>query len=438
MTSSPRQSILFTSLLVVLAFLLADPLWSDDSPNHGVVVVGGRDLQAVLDRCEPYSLVQCNRNVQVTLSSPITVRKPLTLSGLNARLPEGLGQTSLVLVESEGVTVRDFALSGNANTVEQVNRAPLLVVSAGDFRVLNGVFRDSSKDGVMIDCAGPNGEERDVVGGVVRDVTGYNIIRDVVSISGGHDGSRIRNILVENVRCYGSKLRGPVEVSDGTDNITVRKVYAEDCAYAVDVQDHGRPRQVNSNVVIQDVYARSCSVAIRTANRPFGHHDLTIRDVTAESCKVALWVRNTNRLMVSNVRILGHGPGVPLTITDCDGVSLTEVAFFDAHPDDVAVRIQDCNDVRVHGVTYRGDTDLLSGVVHYRVASDEAFAGLQISGVSGLGVKTGILLDNKSQRGRLSDYQVVGNLASVSDRIRGARGQVVSNAPQGLGKQGSR
>ena len=68
----------------------------------------------------------------------------------------------------------------------------------------------------MIDDDGSADE--DLIGGVVRDVVGRGVRRDVVSISGsGGHGRRIRDVLVENVRCYESALRGAVEVSDGTD-----------------------------------------------------------------------------------------------------------------------------------------------------------------------------------------------------------------------------
>ena len=245
MNNIPNRRIRADRSLSALALLVCViPLHADEGSIPGFVVVGDHDLQEVLDRSIPHSVVMCNRNAQVTLSTPVRIRKPLTLCRLNARLPDGLGESPLVIVESEGVTVKEFMLRGNADTVEQANRAPLLIVSAGSFRILNGVFRDGSKDGVMIDCVGADGQERDVIRGVVRDITAYNIIRDVVSISGVQDGSRIRNVFVENVRCYGSKLRGPVEASDGTDNITVHAFWRRCCQGAHDPSRNRRlPRR---------------------------------------------------------------------------------------------------------------------------------------------------------------------------------------------------
>src|SRR6185503_3364373 len=130
----------------------------------------GRDLQQVIDAAPSNAVVHCDANQTLTLSTPITIRKPLTLVGLHARLPEKLGETSLIIVEAKGVAVTDFELIGNADSVPQNQRAPLLIVHAGDFRVERGRFLNSSKDGVMIDGDGPAGE--DLVGGVVRDVIG--------------------------------------------------------------------------------------------------------------------------------------------------------------------------------------------------------------------------------------------------------------------------
>ncbi len=97
--------------------------------------------------------------------------------------------------------------------------------------------------------------------------------RDLVSISGGNRGQRIRNVSVENVRLKKGYLRGAVEVSDGTDNITVRHVYAEQAVYAIDVQDHASARKKtaetahpcapNTNVILEDVLAVDCRHAIQ-------------------------------------------------------------------------------------------------------------------------------------------------------------------------------
>lgn len=272
---------------------------------HAEINVGTGDLQKVIDAAPPHSIVICDPNRQLTVSTPIKIEKPVTLRGLHARLPEKLSKTPLMVVTAKGVTIADFELTGNVDSVPAKERAPLLIIGAGDFRVENGSFHNSSKDGVMIDAdilaAG------DIIGGVVRDIVGHRVARDVVSISGGgRQGFKIRNVLVDNIRGYDSAARGTVEVSDGTDNITVRKIYAEGNVYAINVQDHKQPAQINRNVVIEDVYAVKCRYGIRTDNRPLGHANLTIRDVTARQCAEPLRISNTDNVVLSNVRVFDH------------------------------------------------------------------------------------------------------------------------------------
>src|SRR5690242_14140724 len=115
------------------------------------IQVGSGDLQKVIDAAPPNSTIVCDPNRELTLSTPIKVDKPLTIRRLHARLPEKLGNTSLVLVTSKGVTISEFELTGNGDSVPSKERAPLMIVAAGEFRVENGRFNNSSKDGVMID-----------------------------------------------------------------------------------------------------------------------------------------------------------------------------------------------------------------------------------------------------------------------------------------------
>jgi hypothetical protein len=301
------------------------------------------------------------------------------------------------------VTITDFALRGNTDTVDQVDRAPLLSVRAGRFLIENGTFRDSSKDGVEVH--GGEGRSESIAGGVLRNLTGYNIGRDAVSLSGDAGGELpLRDILVENIRCFGSPRRGAVEVSDGTRNITVRTVYAEDCVYAVDIQDHGERGQVNRHIVVEDVYASRCQFAIRMAVRPIGHRNITLKDVTAENCLSSppLRLNHVDQLTVSNVRVTDFTGESPLTVTNCDGVILRDVFIDRAQLEDVAIRIEDCNQVFVSGVIVRAKTEGLKGIVKYRVASNETFSGFQVEGVlsSQPGVPA-VVLENTSDRGSL-------------------------------------
>jgi hypothetical protein len=392
--------------------------------------ISQRALQELVDAAPSNSVIQCDPNRVLVLSSPVTIRRPLALVGLRARLPEKLGKSPLLVVEARGVAVTDFELTGNADSVAQEDRAPLLIIHAGDFRVERGVFLNSSKDGVMIDGDGPSGE--DVVGGVVRDIVGRGVVRDTVSISGssGH-GRRIRSVLVDNVRCYESRLRGAVEVSDGTDNITVRKVYAESAVYAIDVQDHHEAGQSNRNVVVEDIYAVRCKHALRTANSRQGHRNLTIRDITAEQCEIPLQISHTENVLVANVRVLNHTGKPPVQIADCRGVSIRDVLVQDVSINGPALLLQNCQEAAIDGFTLRGDTNRLTNGICVRVNRMEAFTGLRISNVSARdATEAGILLEaTGKQKGTLSHYVVSGNQATVQDNIKGEHAIIAGNLP---------
>jgi hypothetical protein len=362
----------FAFALLVAAILSGAPIpaaWAQNASE--VVQVNQRDLQQVIDSAPSNSIVQCDPNQPITLSVPVTIRKPLTLVGLHARLPENLGLTPLLVVEAKGVAVTDFKLVGNAESVPQKDRAPLLIIHAGDFRVERGQFLNSSKDGVMIDGDGPTNApiSEDIVGGVVRDIVGRGVRRDVVSISGSSgQGRRIRNVLVDNVRCYDSALRGAVEVSDGTDNITVRKVYAESAVYAIDVQDHNQPGQSNRNVLVEDVYAVRCKHAIRTANSRKGHANLTVRDITAERCNSPVQISHTANLNLSNVRVLNHESGKPaIHLQDCHGVSVRDVVVESISANGPAVLLENCAETVLDGFHLRGQTNRLASAICFRI-----------------------------------------------------------------------
>ena len=407
------------------------PVSNHAAETGDIIFAHAGDLQQVIDTAPSNSIVRCDPNRRMVLSTPVTIRKPLTLLGLRARLPEKLGGTSLVLIEAKGVSVLDFELTGNADSVPQSERAPLIVVHAGDFRIERGVFLNSSKDGVMID--GDALKDEDLVGGVVRDIVGRGVRRDVVSISGSSgNGRRIRNVLVDNIRCYDSEFRGAVEVSDGTDNITVRKVYAESAVYALDVQDHNKPLQGNRNVVIEDVYAVRCKHAIRTANTRKGHGNLTMRDIIAEQCIIPVQVSHTENVTLSNLRVLDHSSGKPpVQIQDCHGVAVRDVLAQNINLKGPAVLFLNCTDVTMDGFTLRGQSNALASAVCFRIANNGAFSGLRISNVSARDVsEAGIVLEaTGKQKGTLTDYSISGNLTTVVDQIRGLRGAVANNLP---------
>lgn len=57
-----------------------------------------RELQQTVDAAPSHTVVQCDPNRLLILAGSVTIRKPLTLVGLWARLPEKPGNTSLIVV----------------------------------------------------------------------------------------------------------------------------------------------------------------------------------------------------------------------------------------------------------------------------------------------------------------------------------------------------
>ena len=124
--------------------ILAAALFLTALPGAGgapqTIEVGDQDLQQVIDAAPPHSTIVANRNREIEITRTITIDKPLTLVGLNARLQRGLVRTPILSVIAEGVRIRDFYLAGNADSVSQEEnfRAPLIEIRRGRFVIENG------------------------------------------------------------------------------------------------------------------------------------------------------------------------------------------------------------------------------------------------------------------------------------------------------------
>lgn len=380
----------------------------------------GDDLQAAVDAAPPYSVVTVDSNRTLLIEKTVVVRKPLTIVGLRARLKPKLGETPILHVRAEEFRMRDFVLEGNADTVPQERRAPLVLIHRGRFVIENGEVLNSSKDGLMIT---PTAEFGDVEHGAVRNLVGRGIVRDVVSIGGaGDEGLFVRHLLVENIRAYDSSLRGPAEVSDGSEHITIRDVYAENCAYGVDMQDHNRPGQINRHVVLENIRVKNTKSAVRAANHDFGHDGLTIRDVSGEdwpdSNRSLIEIRNTSNVLVENASIYGCTDQSPVLVKNSDNVTLRDVSVIDCNRAGEALLVEDSDDFVLDGLRVSGARKPPVGL-RYRISSNEAFGGLQVRGVSAEGVgDAGILLENGSESGSLRSKRLDGNLAVVRDQLQ--------------------
>lgn len=303
-------------------------------------------LQQVIDKAPSHATVVCDSNETLELSAPVIIKKPMTLSGLSAKLPEKLGRTALIVVHATDVTLTHITLHGNYETVDQKARAPLMRIHMGDFRLTDCKFYDSSKDGVEVS---PLRGGTDIVGGLIKDVEAFRMGRDAVSISGGNQGLRVRDLRVENVSLQKGYLRGAVEISDGTENIRVREVYAEDALYVIDVQDHRGKSAPNTNVEIEDVTAVNCKHIIRTDNSPRGHAGITLRNFTGKNCEAPVQISNTKDVTLEGIKIENHRSQKfpPISFSNCQGVNLKNGAIDTVHFASQSLRLVNCEDVNI-------------------------------------------------------------------------------------------
>ena len=306
----------------------------------------GTDLQQLIDRAADHAIIECDASATLTLSQPLTIRRPLTLQGLHAQLPEKLGRTSLIEVYAEGVVLRDLELHGNYDSVSQDERSPLIWIARGDFLVERCRLFDGSKDGVMIT---PEPEQGDLIGGVVRDIEAFRMGRDAVSISGGNQGAKVRNVTVENVRLEKGYHRGAVEVSDGTEDIVVREVHAEQCVYAVDVQDHKKNSAANVDILLDSITAVDCTHIVRTANSPRDHTGLVLRNLVATRCTQPLKISHTRNVVIDGVRIEEHAidASPPVQLHNCNDVSIAGVEIVESDYAGESHRCNECTDVNI-------------------------------------------------------------------------------------------
>jgi hypothetical protein len=233
----------------------------------------------------------------------------------------------------------------------------LIYIKRGEFRVERCKFYDGSKDGIMVT---PDDGAGDIVGGAIRDIEGFRMGRDLVSLSGGCTGQRIRNVTVENVSLKKGYFRGAVEVSDGSDNVAVRHVYAEEAVYAADVQDHGAVQKgkmersaPNTNVTLEDVTAVGCKHVIRTANNPLGHANLTLRDFTARNCQIPVQISNTTHVRLENLTVINEPAAETsrINLRNCDDVVFRNVTIKGLKEEVNAVRAEGSTNVKIERLT---------------------------------------------------------------------------------------
>jgi len=340
--------------IAAVCLLPASGLAAEGPPTIKFTAGGEADFQALLDKAPEGAVVVCQQAQPLVVTKSLLIGKRMTLRGLKANLPEKLGNTPILIVDAAGVTLLDIEMHGNYDSVDQKVRAPFIHIKRGGFVIERCKFYDGSKDGLMVT---PDDGAGDIVGGAIRNIEAFRMGRDAVSLSGGNTGQRLRDLTVENVSLKRGYERGAVEVSDGTDNIVVRHVYAENAVYAIDVQDHGGKRCApNTNVTIEDVKAVGCKHVIRTANSPRKHANLTLRDFTATNCQAPVQISNTAHVRVENLSIIDEpAAGKPrITLRNCDDVVLRNVTVKGLKEGVEAVETSASTAVRIEGLTRDG------------------------------------------------------------------------------------
>ncbi len=334
------------------------------------IIVGDRDIYEVVEEAPPHSTLIFDRARPIVMDKPIVIDKPLTIKGLHARLPDNLGGTPLIFVTAEGFKISDFELHGNADTLPDAEgRSAVLVISAGNFMVQNGLVKNSSQHGILIASskyhrpqtflrtwggATPATESGKFKNGVVRDIIVRSASRDGVSVTGRN--GRVSHVLIENIRSYGGSNRGAVEVADGSFNVTVRNVYAEDSAYALDIMhDHGEQNgyetEINRNHYAENIHAVNCRWVVRTRNRDLGHVGLTLRNITSENCDTPVQVSNITGVTIDGVRVVSHEGGGPLLeISNVHGLDIRNLSLLDGILEAPPIEMRNTTHYQVEGL----------------------------------------------------------------------------------------
>lgn len=405
-----KNQSLFLLFLVSLLSLLVS--CGSATQSAGVYQHFGQaeNLQQCIDEAPAYSKLMFNPEQEYTITDSVVIDKPLTISGLRAKLADGVGAVILA-VRSRDVILRSVHLTGNAATVTQEDRAPLIHVSRGGFIIEDSEFHNSSKDGIEVS----NLDADPIIGGVIRNIVGTGNMRDLISINGENDG-HINHLLVENIRCYNSELRGAVEVSDGTMNTTVRKIYAENSIYALDVQDHGYEGAINQTVIAEGIIAVNCRHAVRTANSPVGHSRHIFKNITADNCEQPLRISNIDGVHIEDVHIREHsGENPAVRVTNCDNVTLENIIINNSQSTGSGLLLQDSDNVFINHFHLSGGKN--DHGIMYNLTDGGDYQSLMIvnsiiSGTSGAGILLGS--ENKS---RLEIYQLSNNVAEVEDEL---------------------
>ncbi len=428
-------TVLIVLLMAQNGFCLYNNYSERSVPNTGrnIITFTGNDLQGVVNEANPHDIIMADPNKTLMVEETIIIDKPLTISGLRAQLPDDLGGVGILHVIGDGFRMDNFHLIGNRHS-DFSDRATLLTLEGNDFVVEQGKIEQASRHGIMVRAT----EERSPENGVVRDIIGYDIARDHVSIEGHGDGQIVKNVVVERIRAYGSENRGAVEVADGSKNVTVRDIYAEDARYGVDFQDHqGRETyQPNINTIIENVFVRRCSHAVRAStsisvgkggteppSTGFGHRNLTIRNISGvewigtsdsgldgrrQKMAMPVVVNHTDNVLIENVDIMGVGEHIyaAFLILNSSNVRVHNVNIDSVSVYREALLVENSTDVQINSVfvnaSERVETENV--VLRYRLNDNGVYSNFRVNDFYATGSADRIVLEAMEPTGDFREY----------------------------------
>lgn len=390
-------------------------------------------MQDVVNAAKPHDIIMADPNITLIVRETIIIDKPLTISGLRAQVPDNLGGVGVLHVIADGFRMDNFHLIGNRHS-DFVDRATLLTLEGSNFVVEQGVIEQASRHGIMVRAT----EERSPQNGVVRDIIGYDVARDHVSIEGHGDGHVVKNVVVERIRGYGSENRGVVEVADGSENVTVRDIYGENVRYGVDFQDHdGRGTyQPNINTIIENVFVRRASHTVRAStsisvgkggddppSTGFGHRNLTIRNIggiewadtyepgpdgRSQKMAMPIVVNYTDNVLIENVDIIGVGETIysAFLILNSSNVRVNNVHIDSVSVYREAMLIENSSDVLLNSISinasHRVETEAVA--VRYRLNADGVYKNFRVNDLIAHGSTNRIIMEALEPVGRHRPY----------------------------------
>lgn len=286
-----------------------------------VIRVIDGDLDSAIQKATTGDTIQCDPDFQILTDHAFLIDKTVSLFGLNAKLKDGVGRTEILLVTADNVHLADIQVTGNIDTISDKQRTSLIKFQAEGFVIERVVGKDCQKDVICVQGSPGNS----IKGGLIQDIRGTNIGRDVVSIAGRYVlfKTLVSDLVIRRVKCSGSRIRGAVEISDGTRNIKVDDVYSENSLYGVDVQTH-KEGETNENITVSNVVVKNCSHAIRMATKANSNKNLVFKNISGTKWNadaIPVQVHNATNVTFENVEISGEiAGGVIAEITKSNNV----------------------------------------------------------------------------------------------------------------------